>query len=342
VNLDKVINDVCVKFSYSEELKSALKKCIPIMAEDKSEKEIQLLVKTLYNVEIFTFEKQPTRQQIEYIREKKFNNRNSHVKFGEPDLGEYNKYTNPGAYCYDIIFDKDMKAIDKSEYIYITNLKPNSILANTYGTTINLSHLMHELGHAYVAQNDPYIQDESGNVIVRDGMRKDILIVDKQNCKVSYGDASGIFIEEAMNTVEEEKFITKLLGVKSIDEIPGYEKSTYQSSVMTSLIRGYLQVLSKSKPFQDARVFNDYSKFERFERAFSQTDYSKKVQKQEYYNEKERDFLSNVPKNVEYFFKKYYGLYFSAPKKQGFLENLDNALEQMYSLSAGYCIVRLN
>ena len=342
VRITDEIEFVCDKYSYSIELEEALKRCIPAMTKGKSKEEIELLRKTLKEVEIYELRRKPKKEQLDYISETKIGERNKHVKYGKQDLGEYGKDIAPEAYHYDIIFDEEMNAIDKSEYIYITRLSKEDQVSKTYGTQIDLSALIHGLGHAWVARKEPYKQMENGNVIVRDGMRTDTLIVNKEQKTVEYGETKGLYLEEAINTVEEENALTQILGVSSIDEIEGYKKSTYQSSVMNTIVRAYLEKLGANKPLETARILNDKSGLEVLQESYSKTNFVQKIQNQEYINQKENDFLTDIPENAKEFFKKYKNIYFSTEKKQDFLENIDSVLEQLFTLFGGYQMIRLN
>ena len=62
-----------------------------------------------------------------------------------------------------------MNIIDTVGYIYITDLEPSSQLATSFGSKINYSFLVHELGHAWAAQKEEYTQDENKNFSCRIG-----------------------------------------------------------------------------------------------------------------------------------------------------------------------------
>ena len=271
INITDEIESVCDKYAYSNELEEALKICIPAMTKDKSQEEIKLLIETLKEVEIYDLRRKPKKEQLDYISETKIGERNKHVKYGKQDLGEYGKDIPPASYHYDIIFDEEMNAIDRSEYIYITRLTKEDEVSKIYGTQIDLSALIHELGHAWAARKEPYKQMENGNVIVRDGMRTDTLLVSREQKTVEYGETKGLYLEEAINTIQEEKALTQILGVLNIDRIEGYKKSTYQSSVMNTIARAYLEKLGANKPLETARIFNDKSGLEMLQESYSKT-----------------------------------------------------------------------
>lgn len=333
-----VIDDVCEKYSYSLELKNALKRCIPAMIEEKSEEEVQLLIDALYKVEIFTFDERPSKQQIESIKEKKVKNRNNHVKYGGVSLGEYCADVAMAAYSYDVIYDRNMNVVDKIEYLYITNLSQNSALAEEYGTRIDLTALVHGLGHAWGAQRESYVQETNGNVILRDGMRTDHFIVDREKCVVQHEKSNGIYIEEAMNSIDEENTIMKIMDVSSLDEIKGYKKSTYQNSPMIIMMKSYLSKCGKSR-FERTRFFNDKSELEILQEAFYKTRFQQKIASRDYMNEKKGIFFENTPQVAIDLFKRYNDVFFSNNERGGFLENLNTVLEQIFILYGGNQVI---
>lgn len=183
-------------------------------------------------------------------------------------------------------------------------------LANFYGTQMDLSALIHELGHAWAAQKDPFVQEENGNVIVKTGMRTDTLIVNKEQHTVEYGETQGLYLEEAINTVQEENALTQILGVSSIEEIEGYKKSTYQSSIMNTIMRVYLEKLGENRSFEKARIINDKSELDLLQKSYSKTDFAKKMKNEGYINQKKNDFLANIPENAIVFLKNIKNIFF--------------------------------
>ena len=153
---DSFLESVAQKFGYSEELLDALKRVVPVMLDGKDEETSKLLLDTIERVEIVVFDEEPTEEEIDSIFSKKVAGRNNHVKFKFEDRGEYGKKVGYGAYCHRPIFDDEMNIVDRVGMLYITKLSKYSEEAKYYGTTINLSHLIHELGHAWAAQKDEY------------------------------------------------------------------------------------------------------------------------------------------------------------------------------------------
>ena len=151
---DSFLESVAQKFGYSEELLDALKRVVPVMLDGKDEETSKLLLDTIERVEIVVFDEEPTQEEVDGILSQKIAGRNNHVKFKYEDRGEYGKKVGVGAYCNKPIFDDEMNTVDRVGVLYITKLSEYSRVAKYYGTSIDLSHLIHELGHAWAAQKD--------------------------------------------------------------------------------------------------------------------------------------------------------------------------------------------
>lgn len=340
MEINEEMDKIFEKYKYSEELREALRRCVPAMIEGKNEEEIELLVEALNNVEIFIFDKEPTKEQKEEIKKMKLNGRNQHVKDITSLNGrsEYERnQTSPAAYCSEVIYNEEMKPIDKIEYLYVTRLKEDDRLVSTYNTTIDLSHLIHELGHAWAAQKNHYIELENGNVQMNHGLRSAIYEVDKANHTIELIESNGIFLEEAFNTIEEERAITRILGVNSIKEVDGYSKSVYQLSEMTELARAYSRVAGER--FEIARMHKEYDNFKEIQGAYDRTDISHRLNSQKYLEDKKQYFFSSLPNNAIDFFERNSSLYFSPNSKNDFLGNLDRAMGQLHSLFTGNQII---
>jgi len=335
IDIDKIGD----KWGYNQELMEALKRCIPVMIQGKTDEEIKLLQETLERVEIFTFESEPTQEQYDALISKKLVGRNNGVKEAYSNKGEYGKQVCPGVYVTEPIFDEDMNIVDRMGFVYITNLHRNSETAQFYGTDINLSHLIHELGHAWAAQKGEFVQEENGNYTMNVGALSTQFKVDRTTRTVEEGEVKGLFIEEAMNSIEEEMALYQLLGVKSYREIPGYIHSNYQGS-MTEMIRHYMSILGDTV-FREIRISKNRGKVEELQEIFNQTDFMKNIQTGQYYTQKEAEIRryketsmsDSAKQNVDEFLKTYHDLYFAPRENSNFLDYLDHVMEQYFNFN---------
>ena len=334
--IDKVGN----KYGYNSELIDALKRCIPVMIQGKTEEDINLLMDTLERVQIYTFNEQPKQEEIDAITNKKINGRNNHVKIISYDKGEYGKTVSSGAYISEPIFDEDMNIIDRIGFIYITDLYSNSKTAKFYGTKINLSHLIHELGHAWGAQKSEFQQEDNGNYTMSVGAAKFHNIVDRKTKTVVEAEVDGLYIEEALNSIEEEESIYRLFGIDDFHKIPSYVPSKYQGS-MTAMMRYYIEKLGKNT-FEKLRIQKDRREIEKLQEIFDQTNFMKKIQEKDYYANKEKklncaqntSMSDKAKKIIKDFFEKYRDLYLMPQKNKGFLGHLDRVMEQLFNFTS--------
>lgn len=332
---DSFLESVAQKFGYSEELLDALKRVVPVMLDGKDEETSKLLLDTIERVEIVVFDEEPTQEEVDGILSQKVAGRNNHVKFKYEDRGEYGKKVSVGAYCNEPIFDDEMNIIDRAGALYITKLYKNSETAKYYGTRIDLSHLIHELGHAWAAQKDEYVQDENGDYIESIGMLKGMYTIDKKTHEVTQVSEKGLYNEEAINSIEEEKALCKLFGIESLEEIPDYIHSFYMG-IMTIVMKEYMEKLG-SATFEKYRIakqrdtidYLDGLKNFKFMEQMDDAYYKEKEDKIKTY--RQTVMSEEAKKRVDDFFDEYKTLYFTKNKPNNLLDNLDNCLKQLYN-----------
>lgn len=334
------IDRVGQKYGYDTELMNALKRCIPVMIEGKTEEDINLLMDTLERVQIYTFDDQPEQEEIDAITRRKINGRNNHVKEIACDKGEYGKKVSPGAYVSEPIFDDNMNIIDRVGFIYVTNLYRSSETSKFYGTKINLSHLIHELGHAWGAQKGEFQQEENGDYTMTIGTAKFHNRVDRNGKIAEETGIEGLYMEEALNSIEEENALYRLFEIDDFHNIPGYVQSNYQGT-MTDMMRYFVEKFGK-ETLEKIRIQKDRSKIEKLQEIFDETNFMKGMDGIDYYSEKEKKLNSaqdtsmsdSAKKRIKDFFEKYRSLYLMHHKKQDFLGHLDKVMEQLFNFTS--------
>ena len=334
------IDRVGQKYGYDTELMNALKRCIPVMIEGKTEEDINLLMDTLERVQIYTFDDQPEQEEIDAIIRRKVNGRNNHVKTIECDKGEYGKKVSTGSYISEPIFDDDMNIIDRVGFIYVTNLYSSSETSKFYGTKINISHLIHELGHAWGAQKGEFQQEESGDYTMTIGTAKFHNRVDRNGKIAEETGIEGLYMEEALNSIEEENALYRLFEINDFRNIPGYVQSNYQGT-MTEMMRYFVQKFGE-ETLGKIRIQKDRSKIEKLQEIFDETNFMKGMDGIDYYSEKEKKLNSaqdtsmsdSAKKRIKDFFEKYRSLYLMPHKKQDFLGHLDKVMEQLFNFTS--------
>ena len=338
MDFDRVIDEVGKMYNYSDELVEALKKCVPAMAKGKSKPEIQLIIDTLRRVEIYMFNEQPTEEQINEIEKSKISGRNNHVTEKGLDLGEYGKPVGTGAYHSFPIFDRKMNIVDRVGFIHLTNLSENSEIAKFQESVINYSHLIHELGHAVAAQKDEFVQSENGNYIQNIGAASFSYIVDRNNCSTEQVGETGLYLEEGINTIEEECVLCELFEVESIKDIPGYVPSVYHG-LMSDIVAAYIQKIG-SLPFSKLRNFKDDSNLRPYMEIIARTEAAQELNNPDFYDSKRATFdrvlelekMSDDGKmNLKAYFDEYPDVYFNPHIQGDFLRRLNNVLNQIYN-----------
>ncbi len=345
MDINLFIDEVARKFGYGEELIEALKRVVPIMMEDKDEEEKELIRNTLRRVQIILFDEQPTQEQIDELKKSQRAGRNSQVTFNEASNNEYDKVVAPAAYESEPIFDEQMRVVDRLGYIYLTNNNKYHPLYKTYQTPINLSHLIHELGHAYASEKDEYVQSEDGSFTTRTGTYIKKSIIDREKKSVEEVSSSGLYDEEALNTIEEERILYKLLGVDNFWDIEGYCPSKYQG-IMTQIMRTYIEQIGEDC-FRKYRLKGNRNNIDDIQEVFAETEFFKDKHRQSHYERKKESFYSfedtvmpeESKQNLRDFFTYYNDLFFTPGNYQeNFFQHLDRVLEEAYTFQS----IRLN
>lgn len=337
--INEVVEKVSQKYGYDEELKDTLKRIIPSMIKGKSEEAVQTLYDTLDRVKIFVLDEKPTEEDLKRCEEEIIGKANKHVKFLEKDLGEYGQGVAPGAYVTEPIFDDDMNIVDRKGFLYVSKLSKYSSLVDVYGTQINLSHLVHELGHAWSSQKDEFIQNEDGSYVNNVGACTFKYKVDREKGEVESTQYDGLLLEEALNTIEEEDILCDILNIDDIKELSskGYVPSNYQGNI-TSMMRDYISKFGK-EDFDKFRYLKDREALESIEYSLESTQAWEKMQTAEFEESKREKFarineldVSDRAKDIiNGIVQKYEDVYFPDNEKFTPMQKLENIFTQLYN-----------
>jgi len=347
-DIEVFIDSVSEKFGYSEILKNDLKRIIPKMLAGKDEKKRQMLFDTLSKVKIFVLPEGASLEDLEKCKSEVFGKDNVGITFEETDMGEYSKHELPaGAYVSEPVFDDEMNIIGRNRMLYVQELSRYSGLNQVYGSNINLSHLIHELGHAWAAETDEYIQNPDGSFVQNVGTCAITSRVDKGTQKVISESVDGLFVEETLNTIQEEKVLLELTGAQSISELAekGYVRSAYQG-MQTDIMKSYVEEFGEDV-FEEYRYSKDASALADVEQALKDTEAWQILGTQEYLDKKRAKLaevenlqtsygeraLSSITKIIG-LFDKYDDVYFSSNSKFTPIQKLNNVLEQLYDFNS--------
>lgn len=346
-----VIEEVCEKFGYddvdiegNESLKTVLLKAVPAMLQGASKDKRDLFYRMLLHTPIVITENL-TKEGYEHLIEQYIGKDvNSQIIDNDVDLGEYSKTLGAGAYVSEPIFNEHMELQGKKSFIYIQ--KVHGRAKEFLGTSINVSHLIHELGHAWHAEYQQFEMTDSNTLKERVGNAQFIYSFSKtsdnkyeKNCIHT----TGLMIEEAMNTLAEEQAMSNYMGI-SLDDM----RKEYHRSLVPSEYQGYISDFIQymqdrlgSDELQHYRLYGDAESITKLNALMEQTDYWKNRESDilpssnspRSYDEKRNIIASITNPKVQDFFKTYHEVYFPDISQMTPLDKIENVLFQKYNMN---------
>ena len=348
--INKVVNEVCEKFQYdstdregNDSLKTVLIKICTVMLKDSNEEDRNLFYEMLRHTPIVITEGL-TPEGYKRLEEKYIGNVNPHIVEEKSNVGEYGKNVGAGAYVSEPILDENLQLKGKKSFLYIQ--KVNNREQQFFGTDINVSHLIHELGHAWHAEKDQYTMLPNNTLKNRTGTAEFIYSFSKNpdgTYTMHTDKVSGLMLEEGMNTLCEEQAMANYMNI-SLEEM----KDKYRTVLIPSSYQGYianfvsymLQQLN-SKDFEQWRMYGDSESKGRIESLMSRTKYWKNREQDilptsdspRNYNNKRQIIARMQGDSVQEFFKHYENIYFPDISQMSPLDKIENVLEQFYNMS---------
>lgn len=293
----KVLEEICEKYGYSEELKSVLSRVMPAMLEGATYEERELFYSMLRKTQIEIIPAESTITRLE-LSKKHLGGINPHIINVEADTGEYGKNEPAGGFVRDAELDENLKIKGVRQYLFVRELseknEKNRRAIDLLGTKINVSHLIHELGHAWVSEKNGYEIDDSGTLTERVGTCKiKYQITPLENGKYERREISrtGLMLEEALNTNMEEESLARYLGISK-------EKTQllYKSSgcLDKSLYQGLMSEMSETltertmeKNLRNWRIVGDERALEELNSVMMTTnEYQNREMGNEYFKDK--------------------------------------------------------
>ena len=348
--INKVINEVCEKFQYdstdregNDSLKTVLLKICAVMLKDSNEEDRNLFYEMLRHTPIVVTENL-TPEGYKRLEEKYIGNVNPHIVEEKSNVGEYGKNVGAGAYVSEPILDENLQLKGKKSFLYIQ--KVNNREQQFFGTDINVSHLIHELGHAWHAEKNQYTMLPNNTLKNRTGTAEFIYSFSKNpdgTYTMHTDKVSGLMLEEGMNTLCEEQAMADYMNI-SLEEM----KDKYRTVLIPSSYQGYianfvsymLQQLNR-QDFEQWRMYGDSESKGRIESLMSRTKYWKNREQDilptsdspRNYNNKRQIIARMQGDSVQEFFKHYENIYFPDISQMSPLDKIENVLEQFYNMS---------
>lgn len=343
---EDIVDKVCLKYGYNSQdkegndsLKTVLLKVLPAMLKNSNKEERELFYEMLDNTPIVIVDNL-TQEGYNKLLEQYIGN---NIIEKNDDLGEYGKGLATGAYVSEPILDENMTLQGKKSFIYIQRVSGEQ--KDFLGTDINVSHLIHELGHAWHSEKDQYTMQDDGTLKERVGTAEfTYSFSETENNKfiMKCENTTGLMLEESMNTVSEETAMANYMNLSLEDMKKAYKSSLILSDYqgyMADLVRYMLEQLERDD-FENYRLYGDTESKNKINSLMSKTEYWKNRQEdtispnspRNY--DKKRDIISRINSTrVQDFFKRYKTTYFPDISKMTPIEKIDNVLEQRYNLS---------
>lgn len=343
---NNIINEITEKYGYSEDLSNTLKKIVPGMLDDLSSSERQIFYKMLRHTQIVIVPEDLNVTDKE-LEDKYIGNVNPHIENEEVDIGEYGNSDPSGAFVSEPIIDENLELKGVKQFLYVGAFDASKL--NTpfkqkhyelFGTGIHINNLIHELGHAFVSEQEPY-SIEGDIVTQRCGTGKiKSKITPLENGKYSMKEISreGLMLEEALNTNFEEKSISKILGI-NLEETKklyrGNERaflpSTYQG--LMSEMTEYMQEKNLPDEIWKWRLTGDETVLDRINQVMSETkEYKTRNEETEHLNNKKEIFATPKGKKMTEIFEKYHSDFFPNKNNMTPMQIMDNCLLQCFNI----------
>lgn len=343
-----IVDEVCEKYNYdtndipgNDSLRTVLLKSILAILIDRPKEDRELFYQMLRHTPIIITEPNLTKSQLDELQDRYIGNINSHIQYENRETTEYTKVVGSGAYISAPVFSKDMQLNGKKSFIYIQKID-NEEKKAYLGTDINVSVLQHELGHAWNSEENEYVMSENGTLTRNCGASKMEYSFEKgqdgqqlQKCSK----ITGIFIEEAMNTIEEEKSMANYLGIskeeiKKLYNENKLDESIYSGSASSSM--EYLLEKTSRDDFNRWRLYHDQNDIKEIEDQMKKTEFWKNREEDiKPESESRRNYLKKheILKNyqspeIEEFFKNNEDVFFPDISSMTPIDKIDNVLEQ--------------
>lgn len=358
--IENVIEEVSQNYGYDEELKKVLSKITKAIIEGKSYEDKQKFFNLLRTTPIVVLDPKEKITEEE-LNAKMFGNANSHIKDKETfDKGVYGSQSinGGGAFISTAVLDENLNITGVKKYIYVSKFDTSGEIQpsqrrffNTFRTGISVHHLIHELGHAFASEENPYSM-EDGVLTQRMGAcsnKYKFTSLGDGTYECEQIERSGLFLEEGLNTNFEEETLAKYLGLSLQDTLKLYgnilSSSLYQPRIsnMTRMLGeiGIKDDLDKwrltgdekayeraNRPFQKANFYEKRDKlYRRIHEDFGDSNTEIIPARNHFFNhpekEKEKEILAQIEKD-----------FFPDTADMTPMDMMDNILNQYYDIGA--------
>ena len=337
----ELIDEVSKKFNYDEELSNVLNRVTNVVLDGKSSEEKKIFFRMLNHTPIFVLP-YDTKVTEDELVEEHIGNVNPHIQEEKVDIGAYGETVPAGAFISEVILDENLNVTGTKQFLFVKRVanftERGKKVCEMFGTDINIQHLIHELGHAENAEINQYTMD--GNTLVQ---RVGTARIKSEITEISEGKylkketgRTGLMLEEAINTNEEQEKLCKYLGIDADTLAQLYKDNMLVPSNYQGLMSDMTEHLRQKTDVEALRMWRltgDDKYIDTINRAMQQTDpYKKRIDDTQYMRDKRDLFSTPTSEKMKNFFEKYNKDFFPDKTNMTPMELLDNCLLQCFDI----------
>lgn len=336
---EEIIAEVSKKYGYDKNLTNTLKRILPAMLHDRKQEHKELFYSMLRRTPIVVLPHNSKKTEKE-LEDEFIGDITPHIKEENEYPGGYGSQESQGAFVTKAIIDENLNLKGNKQFLYIrtmdTETQEGDMGYKLFGTDIIVPHLIHELGHAWNSEKDQYSME--GNILtnrVGTAELKSEFIKQADGTYIEKSISSeGLMMEEAINTNEEERALSKYMGIpveNIIEDV--YDKTIHCSKyqVMMSGVTESLQKKISEDDIREWRMTGNQDCKDRLNVILSKTkEYKNRNENTDYDKAKKILFSSVQRKQFIDMVNTYKDDFFANKNNKTPLELIENCLTQMY------------
>lgn len=336
---EEIIAEVSEKYGYDKNLTNTLKRILPAMLDDRKQEHKELFYSMLRRTPIVVLPHNSKKTEKE-LEDEYIGDITPHIKEENEYPGGYGNQESQGAFVTKAIIDENLNLKGNKQFLYIrtmdTETQEGAMGYKLFGTDIIVPHLIHELGHAWNSEKDQYSME--GNILtnrVGTAELKSEFIKQADGTYIEKSISSeGLMMEEAINTNEEEKALSKYMGIPQEKiKAEAYDKtigcSKYQ--ILMSGIAEALQKKISDDVVREWRISGNQDAKDRLNKVLSQTkEYKTRNDDTDYAKAKNILFSTISRPQFINMYKTYKEDFFVDKTNKTPLELIENCLVQLY------------
>lgn len=294
--MEEWLEQIAVKYGYSQELKKAISLTIPLLIKKYGVERKQDVFDLFENTRIFATNDMSKNHRDE-IEKEMIGNINSHIL--QEDTDSYQTGRDPGSYySYQAVYDEDMNITSEVRWIVVKDMMGSyqeEAYRNLFGTSINMPYFIHEIGHAFAMQNPTY-QKDGNTIYTKHGMYEQTYTYEQKDGKIKLESIKNdnILLEEMVNEKDTQDMLIDMMSATNYKEVE--EKLAEIHHVTTNysvILIGLASKLEKELEMENLlklRRDNQKDIIQEFNRVVAQSDIAKKY----FPNEEGYSYFANI------------------------------------------------